>query len=64
MHLRMRGITNLIEFFENVTKKVDEDGAIDIVVVHMGFCKAFDKVLHDRLLWKIRLHGIQRFIAK
>lgn len=26
----------------------------------MGFSKAFRKVLHGRLLWTVRLHGIQR----
>ena len=35
-------LTNLIKFFEGVTKKVDEDNAVD--VVYMDFSKAFDKV--------------------
>ena len=41
-------LTNFIEFFEGVTKKADEGSAVDIV--YMDFSKAFDKVLHGRLL--------------
>ena len=43
-------LTNLIEFFEGATKKVDEGSAVD--VVNMDFSKAFDKVPHGRLLHK------------
>ena len=34
--------TNLTEFFEEVTKCVDEGRAVD--VIYMDFSKAFDKV--------------------
>ena len=55
-------LTNLIEFFEGVTKKVDEGSAVD--VVYMDFSKAFDKVPHGRLLHKVKSHGIQGEVAK
>jgi len=48
---------NLIDFFEGVTKKVDERGAVD--VDYMDFSTAFDKVLHGRLLHEFKPHGIQ-----
>ena len=55
-------LTNLIEFFEGVTKKVDEGSAVD--VVYMNFSKAFDKIPHDRLLHKVKSQGIQDEVAK
>ncbi|WP_260439318.1 reverse transcriptase domain-containing protein, partial [Proteus mirabilis] len=50
-------LTNLIEFFEVVTKEVDEGKAVD--VVYMDFSKVFDKVPHGRLLQLIRRYGIE-----
>ena len=49
-------LTNLIEFFEEVTKQVDEGKAVD--VVYMDFSKAFDKVPRGRLMSKMG-HGIE-----
>ena len=37
-------LTNLIEFFEEVKKMIDEGRAVD--VVYMDFSKAFDKIPH------------------
>ena len=54
-------LTNLIEFFEGVTKKVDEGSAVD--VVHTDFSKAFDKVPHGRLLHKVKSYAIQGEVA-
>ena len=48
-------LMNLIEFFEQVTKQVDEGKAVD--VVYIDFSKAFDKVPHGKLVHKIRGHG-------
>ena len=50
-------LTSLIEFFEEVTRYVDEGRAVD--VVYMDFSKAFDKVPHGRLMKKVRRHGIE-----
>ena len=49
-------LTNLLEFFEEVTRKVDEGKAVD--VVYMDFSKAFDKVPHGRLVRKVQSLGI------
>jgi hypothetical protein len=48
--------TNLLEFFEKVTKAVDNGEPYD--VVFLDFAKAFDKVPRKRLLEKLRAHGI------
>ena len=50
-------LTNLLEFFETVTKELDEDNNVDIV--YLDFCKAFDKVPHCRLIKKLESHGIK-----
>ena len=54
-------LTNLIEFFEEVTKCVDEGRAVD--VIYMDFSKAFDKVPHGRLMKKVRMCGIEGKLA-
>ncbi|XP_067915925.1 uncharacterized protein [Heterodontus francisci] len=48
-------LTNLLKFFEKVTRKVDKGKPVD--VVYLDFQKAFDKVPHQRLLHKTRAHG-------
>ena len=48
--------TNLLEFFEEVTKAVDSSVPYD--VVFLDFAKAFDKVPKERLLEKLKLHGM------
>ena len=54
-------LTNLIEFFEEVTKAIDEGRAVD--VVYMNFSKAIDKVPHGRLVQKVKSHGISGELA-
>ena len=49
-------LTNLICFFEEITKWVDDGSLVD--VVYLDFQKAFDKVSHQRLLLKLKAHGI------
>jgi ribonucleases P/MRP protein subunit RPP40 len=49
-------LTNLLEFFEDVTEHLDEGKPVDII--YLDFSKAFDKVPHERLFSKIRAHGI------
>jgi len=49
-------LTNLLEFFEDVTSAVDRGEQVD--VVYLDFQKAFDKVPHRRLIHKLRMHGV------
>jgi hypothetical protein len=49
--------TNLLEFLEGVSVKIDEGKPVD--VVFLDFAKAFDKVPRERLLEKLRAHGVQ-----
>ncbi|PLS49478.1 hypothetical protein CYV29_15670, partial [Carnobacterium maltaromaticum] len=55
-------LTNLIEFFEEVTKLIDEGRAVD--VIYMDFSKAFDKVPHGRLMEKVKALGVQGVLAR
>ena len=55
----MRGkscLTNLLDFYEDVTSAVDGGEPVD--VVFLDFQKVFDKVPHKRLLRKIEAHGV------
>ena len=49
-------LTNLLEFFDMVTRKLDEEGDVDII--YLDFAKAFDKVPHRRLLRNLNAHGV------
>jgi ribonucleases P/MRP protein subunit RPP40 len=55
-------LTNLLEFFDCVTKGLDEQNAVD--VIYLDFAKAFDKVPHSRLIKKLRAHGISGKVAE
>lgn len=46
-------LTNLIEFFEEVVKVIDEGRMVD--VVYMDFSKAIDKATHGGLSRRLRL---------
>jgi len=45
-------LADLLEFFEDVTSKVDNGDPMD--VEYLDFRKAFDKVPHKRLIHKVR----------
>jgi hypothetical protein len=49
--------TNLPEFLEKTTKVIDDGQPFD--VVFLDFAKAFDKVPRERLLEKLRAHGVR-----
>ena len=50
-------LTNLLDFFEDATLKMDNCKAYDMV--YLDFQKAFDKVPHKRLILKLNAVGIQ-----
>ena len=54
--------TNLLAFFERITEEADNGIPVDIL--YLDFAKAFDKVPHQRLLAKIRAHGIKGNISE
>ena len=49
-------LTNLLDFFEVVTKDLDEGNSVDLI--YLDFLKAFDKVPYERLFKKLVSHGI------
>ena len=53
--------TNLLYFMEIFTKQVDK--GLPVGVIYLNFSKAFDKVPHNRLINKIKAHGIGSFVA-
>ena len=50
-------LTNLLEFFETVTREVDLGQPVD--VIYLDYSKAFDKVPHNRLIRKMESNGIK-----
>ena len=52
-------MTNLVSFYDLVTRLVDEGKAVD--VVYLGFIKAFDTVSHSILLQKPAARGLDRY---
>jgi len=50
-------LSNLLSFFDQVSEGVDTGTAID--VIYLDFAKAFDKVPHERLLYKLEKFGIR-----
>ena len=55
-------LTNLLCFFEEITKWVDDRSPVD--VVYLDFQKAFDKVLHQRLILKLKAHVNHNYLSR
>ena len=55
-------LTNLLCFFEEITKWVDDGSPVD--VVYLDFQKAFDKVPHQRLILKLKAHDVINWIVE
>ena len=55
-------LTNLLEFLETVTSALDDNECMDLI--YLDFAKAFDKVPRQRLLAKLRAHGIDGKLLK
>ena len=49
-------LTNLLEYTEIISKWVDDGSPVD--VIYLDFQKAFDKLPHQRLLMKLKSHGM------
>ena len=54
-------LTNMLCFLEEITKWIDVGSPVDII--YLDFQKAFDKVPHQRLLLKLKAHGIGNSIT-
>ncbi len=48
--------TQLISFLQTITKSNNDNTQTDIII--MDFAKAFDKVPHQHLLYKLKFYGI------
>nr|XP_047122999.1 uncharacterized protein LOC124806284 [Hydra vulgaris] len=54
--------TNLLETIDFITLNIESHTPIDVVL--LDFAKAFDTVPHNRLLLKLRAHGIDGLVLK
>ena len=50
-------LTNVLRFFEEITKWVDVGSPV--YIIYLDFQKAFNKVPHQRLILKLKSHGIR-----
>ena len=50
-------ITQLFEYIEDLTESIDNGEDVD--VIYLDFCKAFDKVPHRSLVYKLDQYGIK-----
>ena len=58
-HVFLKGrscLTNLLDFMEHISKWAGDGSPVD--VIYLDFQKAFDKVPHQRLLIKLKSHGM------
>lgn len=55
-------LTNLLSFLDFTTSQYDQGKKLSII--YLDFCKAFDKVPHDRLILALDQHGIDGPLCK
>ena len=55
-------LTNLLLFLDHVTEQLDEGKEVDLI--YFDFSKAFDKVSHRKLIFKLREINVNRYIVK
>ena len=53
---RKSTVTNLLDFFEYVTKEIDDGNPVD--AIYLDLSKAFDRVPFERLLSKLKSHNV------
>jgi len=53
--------TNLLVFLETVTAAIDSRHNVD--TIYLDLAKAFDKVLHCRLMLKLKTHAIDGLVG-
>ena len=51
-------LTNLLYFYEDIHNKIDNKKPVGII--YLDFKKSLDKVLHKRLISKLKSHAINR----
>ena len=49
-------LNNYVMFFEEITNCIDEGSPVDII--YLDVQKAFDKVPYQKVLFKLKTHGI------
>ncbi|XP_070619981.1 polyadenylate-binding protein 4 isoform X1 [Erythrolamprus reginae] len=54
--------TNLISFFNTITKSVDQRNSVDLI--YLDFSKAFDKVDHNLLIHKLEKNGVDYYTCR
>ena len=60
-HGFLKARSNMLCFLEEITKWIDVGSPVDII--YLDFQKAFHKVSHQRLLLKLKAHGIRDSIT-
>ena len=53
--------TNLLTFLETVTACIDDKSNVD--TIYLDLAKAFDKVPHQRLIQKLKAHGVDGLVC-
>jgi len=54
--------TNLLKFYDKVTEEIDKGNSVD--VIYIDFQKAFDKVPHEALLFKMKRFGLGNSVIR